>query len=243
MWKESCPQCTTRSHASSSNNFFPRFYDLMLGLHLFSCRGVRSEQFVKGKNSPSSRRVCIWSSASAMTLWKSWRRDEVIGHLAWDLKRRREEGHKRWGEVAVSHHPLLQSRLGAAFGDGVCLAVGRESQEPSPGVGKCCAPTPGVNPAPGWSHLKFTWTPCTMQWSAMGILHPSQTSQRSRKGWPWNTTVSVTCSAMTRKTFTSKYLILLNYFIPTTFSSDFRLQTFISVVPRGQFNNTTRFSP
>lgn len=82
MWKESCPQCATRSHASSSNKFFPRFYDLMLGLHLFSCRGVRSEQFVKGKNSPSSRHVCIWSSASTMTLWKSLRRDEVIGHLA-----------------------------------------------------------------------------------------------------------------------------------------------------------------
>lgn len=82
MWKESCPQCATRSHASSSNKFFPRFYDLMLGLHLFSCRGVRSEQFVKGKNSPSSRHVCIWSSASTMTLCKSLRRDEVIGHLA-----------------------------------------------------------------------------------------------------------------------------------------------------------------
>lgn len=55
-------------YTSSSNNFFPRFYDLMLGLHLFSCRGVRSEQFVKGRNSLSSKHVCIWSSASTMTL-------------------------------------------------------------------------------------------------------------------------------------------------------------------------------
>lgn len=43
----------------------------MVGLHLFSCRGVRSEQFVKGKNSLGSRHVCVWSSASTMTLWNA----------------------------------------------------------------------------------------------------------------------------------------------------------------------------
>lgn len=65
----------------------------MLGLHLFSCRGVRSEKFFRGKNSPSSRHVCIWSSAATRTLWKSLRRDEVTGCLVWDSKCRRGETH------------------------------------------------------------------------------------------------------------------------------------------------------
>lgn len=73
--------------------FFPKFYDLMLGLHLFSCRDVRSEKFVRGKNSPSSRHVCIWSSAATTTLWNSLRRDEVTRCLVWDLKWRRGEAH------------------------------------------------------------------------------------------------------------------------------------------------------
>lgn len=74
-----------------------------------------------------------------------------------------------WGEASVTHLPGLQSRLGAALGDGVSMAV---------------------------------------RW----------------------------------KTVTSKCnFIKLLYF--TTFSSNLGLQNFISAVPRGDFNNTTWFSP
>ena len=143
MWKESYPQCTTRSCASSSNKFFPRFYDLMLGLHLFSCRGVRSEQFVKGKNSPSSRWVCIWSSASSMTLWKSLRRDEAIGHLAQDLKCRRAEGREWWHRAgrSVCEPPFCPAEQ---TGDSVCMALGGSPKS------HCLVLVSAVHPHLGW---------------------------------------------------------------------------------------------
>lgn len=107
-----------------------------------------------------------------MTLWKSLRRVEVIGHLVWDLKCRTEEGHRLWqiGEKCLWHT-----------------------------FPRCRA---------GWGQRSGT----VSAW------------QRGERPAPTN-------------------VILLNYFIPTTFSSNFGLQNFISVVPRGELKKTTWFSP
>lgn len=190
MWKESCPQCTARSHASSSNNFFPKFYDLMLGLHLFSCRGVRSEKFVRGKNSPSSRHVCIWSSAATRTLWKSLRRDEVTGCLVWDSECSRGEiWWQRVGEVAVSQLGWIQYQVKApkAHLDISHCAVGK-------------------------FHLSQT------SWGAGGAGHEPSLPQPPALLWKERPSLP--------------NVISLSYFIPRTFPSNLRLQTFILLLQR-----------
>lgn len=102
--------------------------------------------------------------------WKYLRRDKVIEHLAGDLKYGRRtqmvaKSGNKWATLVSCRAGWVQHHGGAPQ-DGVCMAVGRKPQELLPGFGKCCAPKPGVNPAPGWSHLKLTWTSLTMQWTS-----------------------------------------------------------------------------
>lgn len=95
-----------------------------------------------------------------MTLWKSPGREGVIGCLAPELKRRREEPHKRWHGVgrSVREPPSPPAGQAGRSARGQRLR-GSGENAPETGVGECCAPTQHRGESStGGSHRKLTWT-------------------------------------------------------------------------------------
>lgn len=188
------------------------FQDFMIWCLDYICLAVE----VWGLNNLSKERiapspdVCIWSSASTTTLWKSLRKGEVRGHLARDLNCRKE-GHKWWQSVGRSGcAPPSPPAEQAACSTGGQWLYGSGGKVP--GAMACCQRALCTHTW-GESSTRMKSPKALLDISHHAVVcNGHLTSQadilRSRRCWSWNITILVTCSTISRKTFTSKILSL-----------------------------------